>query len=124
MRLWQLKLWQECSYWRPNAFGCGMRNARSRRSLLGNILSPKLRFTTKPLAETRRASPAAKLYISCAGADTGAGMMELSELFGTGRATLLVGAVLLYVASRAGAHALAGRDESPGRRAVGNWLPI
>jgi Ca2+/Na+ antiporter len=51
-------------------------------------------------------------------------MVELSELFGTGRAMLLVGAVLLYVASRAGAHALAGWDESPGRRAVGNWLPI
>jgi Ca2+/Na+ antiporter len=51
-------------------------------------------------------------------------MVELSELFGTGRAMLLVGAVLLYVASRAGAHALAGLDESPGRRAVGSWLPI
>src|SRR5580658_10011230 len=51
-------------------------------------------------------------------------MVELSELFGTGRAMLLVGAVLLYVASRAGAHALAGLDESPGRRAVGHWLPI
>ncbi len=51
-------------------------------------------------------------------------MVELSELFGTGRAILLVGAVLLYVASRAGAHALAGLDDSPGRRAVGHWLPI
>src|SRR5277367_5479458 len=51
-------------------------------------------------------------------------MVELSELFGTGRAMLLVGAVLLYVASRAGAWALAGKVDSPGRRAVGNWLPI
>jgi Ca2+/Na+ antiporter len=51
-------------------------------------------------------------------------MVDLSELFGTGRAMLLVGAVLLYVASRSGARALAGPDDSPGRRALGHWLPI
>ena len=77
-----------------------------------------------PSTSSGQASPAAKLYISCAVADTAREMVELSELFGTGRAMLLVGAVLLYVASRAGAHALAGWDDSPGRRAVGHWLPI
>jgi hypothetical protein len=51
-------------------------------------------------------------------------MDELSELFGSGRAMLLVGAVLLYVASRAGVDALAGLESSPGRRAVGHWIPI
>jgi len=51
-------------------------------------------------------------------------MVELSELMGTGRAMLLVGAVLLYVASRFGADALAGKDNSPGARALGNWFPI
>ena len=50
-------------------------------------------------------------------------MVEPSELFGSGRAMLLVGAVLLYVASRAGAQALGGTDDSPGRRALGNWIP-
>jgi Ca2+/Na+ antiporter len=51
-------------------------------------------------------------------------MVELSELFGTGRAMLLIGAVLLYVASRVRSHILAGTEFSPGRRALGNWFPI
>jgi hypothetical protein len=51
-------------------------------------------------------------------------MADLAELLGSGRMMLLVGAVLLYVASRAGAEALAGKEAWPGRRAVGHWIPI
>jgi Ca2+/Na+ antiporter len=52
-------------------------------------------------------------------------MADFAELFATGRVMLAVGAVLLYVASRFGSGALAGHHaDSPGLRAVGNWLPI
>ncbi|MGA2440259.1 MAG: hypothetical protein ABSH08_04840 [Tepidisphaeraceae bacterium] len=51
-------------------------------------------------------------------------MADLTELAGSGRIMLLVGAVLLYVASRAGVEALAGKEAWPGRRAVGHWIPI
>lgn len=51
-------------------------------------------------------------------------MIDLRELFGTERAMLLIGAVLLFVASRVGAEVLAGKTASPGRRALGHWLPI
>jgi hypothetical protein len=51
-------------------------------------------------------------------------MADLAELIGSGRIMLLVGAVLLYVASRAGVEALAGKEAWPGRRAVGHWIPI
>jgi Ca2+/Na+ antiporter len=51
-------------------------------------------------------------------------MRDLSNLFGLGQTILLVGAVLLYVASRAGVEALAGSHSAPGRRAFGHWLPI
>ena len=37
---------------------------------------------------------------------------------------LLVGAILLYVASRAGVEALAGKEASPAKRAIGHWIPI
>jgi Ca2+/Na+ antiporter len=51
-------------------------------------------------------------------------MADWAELIGSGRMMLLVGAVLLYVASRAGAEVLAGKEALPGRRAVGHWIPI
>jgi len=51
-------------------------------------------------------------------------MADWVELIGSGRMMLLVGAVLLYVASRAGVEALAGKEAWPGRRAVGHWIPI
>jgi len=51
-------------------------------------------------------------------------MLELSELFGSARAMLLVGAVLLYVASRFAAQMLGGRNDSPGGMALGYWIPI
>jgi cation:H+ antiporter len=51
-------------------------------------------------------------------------MVDMVEVFGSGRVMMLVGAVLLYVASRAGVEALAGKDASPGKRAVGHWIPI
>jgi len=51
-------------------------------------------------------------------------MADLTELAGSGRMMLLVGAVVLYVASRAGVEALAGKEAWPGRRAVGHWIPI
>jgi len=51
-------------------------------------------------------------------------MAEHWDLFGWGRWLLLIGAVLLYVASRAGVDALSGGRTSPGRRAVGHWIPI
>jgi sodium/calcium exchanger protein len=51
-------------------------------------------------------------------------MVDMAEVFGSGRVMMLVGAVLLYVASRAGVEALAGRAASPGKRAVGHWIPI
>jgi Ca2+/Na+ antiporter len=51
-------------------------------------------------------------------------MADWVELIGSGRMMLLVGAVLLYVASRAGVEALAGKEARPGRRAVGHWIPI
>jgi hypothetical protein len=51
-------------------------------------------------------------------------MADMAEVFGSGREMVLVGAVLLYVASRAGVEALAGRAASPGKRAVGHWIPI
>src|ERR1700679_3991312 len=51
-------------------------------------------------------------------------MADLTDLFGSGKAMMLVGAVLLYVASRAGVESLAGKEASPGKRAVGHWIPI
>jgi cation:H+ antiporter len=51
-------------------------------------------------------------------------MAEPWDLFGWGRWLLLIGAVLLYVASRAAVDALSRGRTSPGRRAVGNWIPI
>jgi Ca2+/Na+ antiporter len=51
-------------------------------------------------------------------------MVDMAEVFGSGRVMMLVGAVLLYVASRAGVEALAGSEASPGKRAVGHWIPI
>jgi cation:H+ antiporter len=51
-------------------------------------------------------------------------MADLAELIGSGQILLLVGAVLLYVASRAGAEALAEKEALAGRRAVGHWIPI
>lgn len=51
-------------------------------------------------------------------------MVEFSHFFGTGRVMLALGVVMLYISSRAGAHTLAGRECSPGRRALGNWFPI
>jgi Ca2+/Na+ antiporter len=51
-------------------------------------------------------------------------MVEHWDLFGWGRYLLLIGAVLLYVASRAGVDALGSGGMSPGRRAVGEWIPI
>ncbi len=51
-------------------------------------------------------------------------MAEHLDLFGWSRYLLLIGAVLLYVASRAGVDALSGSRTSPGRRAVGYWIPI
>jgi hypothetical protein len=65
------------------------------------------------------------LYILRWVADTLAETMsEHWELFGWGRLMLLAGAALLYVASRAGVHALGGVDAGPGRRAIGHWIPI
>ncbi len=51
-------------------------------------------------------------------------MVEQLDLFGWGRLLLLVGAALLYVASRAAVDALSGGRPSPGWRAVGHWIPI
>jgi Ca2+/Na+ antiporter len=51
-------------------------------------------------------------------------MADMVEAFGLGQVMLLVGAVLLYVASRAGVGALAGKVASPGKRAIGHWIPI
>jgi Ca2+/Na+ antiporter len=51
-------------------------------------------------------------------------MVEHLDLFGWGRWLLLIGAALLYVASRAGVDALSGGRTTPGGRAVGHWLPI
>ena len=51
-------------------------------------------------------------------------MAEYLDLFGWGRWLLLIGAVLLYVASRAGVEALSGGRTSPGRRALGHWIPV
>jgi Ca2+/Na+ antiporter len=43
---------------------------------------------------------------------------------GSGRVLLLVGAVFMYIASRAAAGLLAGGGDSSGLRAVGHWIPI
>ncbi len=52
-------------------------------------------------------------------------MTEPWALFGWGRWILLVpGAVFLYIASWSGAQALTGATASPGRRALGHWIPI
>lgn len=51
-------------------------------------------------------------------------MAEQLDLFGWGRLLLLLGAALLYVASRAAVDALSGGRPSPGRRALGHWIPI
>jgi hypothetical protein len=51
-------------------------------------------------------------------------MAEQLDLFGWGRLLLLIGAALLYVASRAAVDALSGGRPSPGWRAVGHWIPI
>ncbi len=65
------------------------------------------------------------LYIFAPGVDTLAHTMaEHWDLLGWGRWLLLIGAVLLYVSSRAGVDALSGGRAGPGRRAVGHWIPI
>ncbi|MGD0542745.1 MAG: hypothetical protein ABSB33_14620, partial [Tepidisphaeraceae bacterium] len=65
------------------------------------------------------------LYIFAPGVETLTHtMVEHWDLLGWGRWLLLIGAVLLYVASRAGVDALSGGRTSPGRRAVGHWIPI
>jgi Ca2+/Na+ antiporter len=53
-------------------------------------------------------------------------MPNLTDLIwsGTGRIPLLIGAVLLYAASRAAVDALAGASDSPGKRAIAHWIPI
>lgn len=53
-------------------------------------------------------------------------MADITQLWqsGSGRSLLLLGAVLIYAASRVGTEALAGKGDSPGRRAVGHWIPI
>lgn len=52
-------------------------------------------------------------------------MAEPWALFGWGRWILLVpGAVFLYIASWSGVEALSGATASPGRRALGHWIPI
>jgi Ca2+/Na+ antiporter len=51
-------------------------------------------------------------------------MPPLPEFLGFGHVMLLAGALMLYVASRAGAHTLAGNSVNPGRRALGHWIPI
>ncbi|HEX4055210.1 MAG TPA: hypothetical protein VHX86_13180 [Tepidisphaeraceae bacterium] len=52
-------------------------------------------------------------------------MTEPWALFGWGRWILLVpGAVFLYIASLSGVDALSVPKSSPGRRAVGHWIPI
>jgi cation:H+ antiporter len=43
---------------------------------------------------------------------------------GDGRWILIAGAAMLYVGGRSAALALSGDAPSPGRRAVGHWLPI
>ena len=42
----------------------------------------------------------------------------------SGRARLLIGAVLLYTASRTAAEALAGKTRSPGKTALAHWMPV
>lgn len=42
----------------------------------------------------------------------------------SGRARLLMGAVLLYTASRAAAESLAGKTRSPGKTALAHWMPV
>src|ERR1700689_4705304 len=51
-------------------------------------------------------------------------MVEQLDLFGWGRLLLLIGAALLYVASRAAVDALSGGRPSPGWRGGGHWVPI
>jgi Ca2+/Na+ antiporter len=51
-------------------------------------------------------------------------MPPLPEFLGFGHVMLLAGALMLYVASRAAAHTLAGSGANPGRRALGYWIPI
>jgi cation:H+ antiporter len=43
---------------------------------------------------------------------------------GDGRWTLIAGSAMLYVGGRSAALALSGDAPSPGRRAIGHWLPI
>src|ERR1700678_2432601 len=51
-------------------------------------------------------------------------MPPLPEFLGLGHVMLLAGALMLYVASRAGVDTLAGNGANPGRRALGHWIPI
>jgi hypothetical protein len=51
-------------------------------------------------------------------------MADFAQLLVSGRVLLLVGAILLYTASRATAGALAGNEAAPGLRALGHWIPI